>query len=300
MLRGAGHRIGIEFNRFQQHAPRPIEQTHEVEEPSSLTFAIAVPSFNQGEFIGRCVDSILSQHHQLVTIAVQDAQSSDRTAEVLAAMSDPRLATRSEPDQGQADGINRAFAETSSDLMAFLNADDFYLPGTLGHVAQFFEKHPKVDVVYGDRVIVNTSDLQIGRYTMPSHRRAVTIWGDYIPQETMFWRRSAWDAVGSQLNPALQFALDWDLKLRFVKAGLRFAALPRPLAAFRVHAQQKTQTTWETIGRRESNQLLRRFHGRLPSVLERRLRCVPFMIAHLLARRRWQRLSHSEGSRHLP
>src|SRR5581483_5017571 len=66
------------------------------------------------------------------------------------------------------------------------------------------------------------------------------IWADYVPQETMFWRRSIWDKAGGYIDESFQFALDWDLLLRFRAAGARFVRLPRFLGAFRVHATQKT------------------------------------------------------------
>ena len=57
----------------------------------------------------------------------------------------------SEPDEGQADAINRGFRNTTGEIMAWLNSDDLLLPGTLSYVARYFAEHPGVDVVYGNR-----------------------------------------------------------------------------------------------------------------------------------------------------
>ena len=67
------------------------------------------------------------------------------------------------------------------------------------------------------------------------HENDILSWADYVPQETLFWRRSIWEAVGGKLDKSFQFALDWDLLLRFRDAGARFARVPRFLGAFRVH-----------------------------------------------------------------
>ena len=65
------------------------------------------------------------------------------------------------------------------------------------------------------------------------------MWGDFVPQETMFWRRRVWDKIGP-FDESFHFALDWDFLLRAQAAGFRFLRLPRFLACFRVHNRQKT------------------------------------------------------------
>ena len=74
----------------------------------------------------------------------------------------------------------------------------------------------------------------------PPHSDKMLIWADYVPQETLFWRRRIWDKAGGKIDEAFQFALDWDMLLRFREAGAKFVRLPRFLGAFRVHACQKT------------------------------------------------------------
>jgi hypothetical protein len=126
----------------------------------------------------------------------------------------------------------------------------------------FFLAHPDVDVVYGHRININEHDQEIGRWIMPSHDDELLRWADYIPQETLFWRRRIWEKVGACVDESFQFALDWDLLLRFQDAGANFARLPRFLGAFRVHAAQKTQANMDGTGQAEMNRLRLRNHGR--------------------------------------
>ena len=102
---------------------------------------------------------------------------------------------------------------------------------------------------------------------MPPHNEEILRWVDYIPQETLFWRKSVWDKVGGQLDESFLFALDWDLLLRFQKAGAKIVRLPRFLGAFRVHAAQKT-SSWHDIGQKEVDTLRRKLHGREVSEIE--------------------------------
>jgi GT2 family glycosyltransferase len=144
--------------------------------------------------------------------------------------------------------------------MALLNSDDLIAPGALRFVAEYFAAHPEVDVVYGHRIIIDDNDREVGRWIMPRHHPATLEWIDYVPQETMFWRKRAWDLVGG-IDPSFQFALDWDLLARFQQAGCRMVRLPYFLGAFRVHAEQKTSQAIHTTGAEEMRRIRTRFHG---------------------------------------
>jgi hypothetical protein len=117
-----------------------------------------------------------------------------------------------------------------------------------------------VDVVYGHRIIIDDGDREIGRWIMPRHEEDSIEWIDYVPQETLFWRKRAWDIAGG-IDPSFQFALDWDLISRFRQAGCTIVRLPHFLGAFRVHAQQKTTQVIHTTGAEEMARIRRRFHG---------------------------------------
>ena len=178
----------------------------------------------------------------------------------------PRLvAWESASDAGQADAIKRGFAKTSGgpdDVMAWINSDDFYLPGALAYVVDYFARHPDVEVIYGHRIVVDENSQEIGRWFLPQHDPEVLRLNDFVPQETMFWRRRLWDRVGG-IDASFKFAMDWDLLLRFQAAGARMVRVPYFLACFRVHAAQKTSAQIQSIGQAEINQLRERAQGRV-------------------------------------
>ncbi len=123
--------------------------------------------------------------------------------------------------------------------MAWFNSDDLLAPRALAFVAAYFAANPDVDVVYGHRIIIDDADREVGRWIMPRHEEDSIEWIDYVPQETLFWRKRAWDLAGG-IDPSFQFALDWDLLARFQQAGCKIVRLPYFLGCFRVHSQQKT------------------------------------------------------------
>jgi glycosyltransferase involved in cell wall biosynthesis len=194
----------------------------------------------------------------------------------------PRLLQwSSEPDSGQADAIIRGFAKTSGgpdDLMAWINSDDFYLPGALGFVSDYFARHPEVDVVYGHRIVVDEASQEIGRWFLPRHDPEVLRLNDFVPQETLFWRRRIWDKVGG-LDTSFNFALDWDLLLRFQAAGAKIVRVPYFLACFRVHSAQKTSARMHDVGQKEITLLRERTQGRAfpPQDLEQNPRLLRYL-----------------------
>ncbi|MBX3750689.1 MAG: glycosyltransferase [Opitutaceae bacterium] len=234
---------------------------------------IVTPSYQQVRFLGETMRSVLSQS-TAVDYVVQDGGSTDGSADLIRELAAqhsaptegrPHLAAwTSARDQGQADAIARGFARTSGapeDVMGWINSDDYYLPGALDFVADYFARHPEVDVVYGNRIVVDEASQEIARWFLPPHDPAVLRLNDFVPQETLFWRRRVWDQVGG-IDPAFHFAIDWDLLLRLQAAGARIVRVPFFLACFRAHAAQKTSAVMHSIGQREITRLRERTHGR--------------------------------------
>ena len=199
-----------------------------------------------------------------VEYVVMDGGSTDGSAELIRAQAARLHAWSSAPDAGQADAIARGFAQTSGgpdDIMGWINSDDYYQPGALGFVADYFATHPEIDVLYGHRIVVDEESREIARWFLPAHEAAVMRLNDFVPQETLFWRRRAWDQAGG-IDPAFQFAIDWDLLLRFDAAGANIVRVPYFLGCFRAHAAQKTAAFMHSTGQDEITRLRERTHGR--------------------------------------
>ena len=254
---------------YQQYSTRrlriPERYFAEAAPEALLRFAIVTPSLNQAQFIKATIDSVLEQNYPNVAYLVQDGGSNEETIEVLKSCG-AGLQWRSEADSGQANAINRGFKRVQGDIMAYLNSDDVLLPGTLSYVARFFSENPDVDVVYGHRIYIDADGLEIGRCVLPAHDSEVFKWADYIPQETSFWRRRVWEAVGP-FDETFNFALDWDFLLRSQQAGFRFRRLPRFLACFRVHDDQKNASMM-LVGQKEMRRIRVEHLGALPGAYD--------------------------------
>jgi glycosyltransferase involved in cell wall biosynthesis len=285
--------------QWVQYEPREVvELTADVTEmplPSPAPrIAIVTPSYNYAEFLGATAMSVIMQSYPNLTYVVQDNNSTDGTAKLLAEithrdlMQEPRrLIVRGEADRGQADAINRGFAQApDADLMGYLNADDILLPGTLSFVAGAFRRYPHIDVVYGHRIFIDADSWETGRCVLPNHDRDAIRWMDYIPQETMFWRRRVWERIGP-LDESLRYAIDWDFILRAHDAGFRFKRLPRFLACFRWHDKQKTSALLK-VGADEQKRLRRRHLGYDPTGKEIGGKIKGYLRRHVLFHRAYK------------
>jgi GT2 family glycosyltransferase len=281
-------RLGV----LRQHLPVPLlaPTSYFTTDPPNPapTISIVTPSFGQGHFLERTLYSVINQKYPALEYVVQDGGSTDNTVEVLKRFEGSLAHWSSEPDDGQGDAINRGFAHTSGEIMAYLNSDDLLLPGALAYVAGYFAAHPDVDVLYGHRVIIDEHDGQIGVQVLPHHDDQELTMLDFVPQETLFWRRTAWEAAGGQIDPSLRFALDWDLLLRLRDSGAKMVRVPRFLGAFRVHEDQKT-ATWFDQCLIECEALRQRVHGRAISHDEAVARAAPYMRRHV-PHHLWHRL----------
>lgn len=288
-IAGIKNRLGVmvapRLGNLNQHAPRPVCLPRHYEQAITLSdtprVSIVTPSFMQARFISRTIESVLGQNYPNLEYFVQDGGSQDGTVEVLKGYAYRLAGWESQPDGGQSQAINLGFAHTTGEIMAWLNSDDMLLPGAIHTIVDYFNRHPEVDVVYGDRLLIDENDMEIGRWIMPGHDSEVLSWADYVPQETLFWRRRIWDKVGGQIDESFKFAMDWDLLIRFRDAGARFAHIPRFLGAFRIHEHQKTSAAINEIGHKEMDRIREKLLGRVPGHMEVRKAVIPFLLKHV-------------------
>lgn len=222
--------------------------------------SVITPSFNQGQFIRATIQSVLSQQYADLEYWVIDGGSSDETVEILRSCG-PEVRWVSEKDQGQADAINKGFARATGEIVAWLNSDDTYLPGTLEFVGDYFAGHPEVDVVYGDGYYVDREGSVLQPYHTSDFSRESFVHECYICQPTVFFRRRVLDDIGG-LDANLRIALDYEFWMRLF---LRYppVRLPRFLATSRMYSENKTLSERDRAYR-EIIQTVRKHYGYVP------------------------------------
>jgi glycosyltransferase involved in cell wall biosynthesis len=207
--------------------------------PKLPKISIIIPTFQQGRFIARTLESIVSQGYGDLEIIVMDGGSTDETAEIIARYREHIAIYISGKDDGQSDAIRRGFEQATGEVITWLNSDDTYTPGTLDAVGQFFLTHPGCRFVYGDRDMIDESDRVIARRRQPDFNMGVMLYCHMtVPQMSAFWRRDLYEEAGG-MDPAFRFCMDYDLFVRMARISPP-VRLPVVLANFRLHGESKT------------------------------------------------------------
>ena len=228
-----------------------------------MRISIVTPCFNSAATLERTLESIHSQtgDFELEHIVI-DGGSTDGTVEILQRWSD-RLSFVSEPDKGQSDALNKGFGKATGDILAWLNADDLYLPGALGTVADCFRRNPATKWLYGRCIIIDEQGKEI--------RKAVTAYKNlllrnfshgklllenFISQPATFFHKDLFDELGP-VDISLNYTMDYDLWLRFAQVA-KPMVIDDYLAAFLFNDTTKTGGAFEE-SLREANEVSRKY-----------------------------------------
>jgi glycosyltransferase involved in cell wall biosynthesis len=200
-----------------------------------IDVSVLTPTYQYGHFLPDALVSVATQTGVSVEHVVQDGGSTDDTLSLLAA-ADPPVSWRSEPDRGIGDAMNRALHRAHGRWIAWLNADEFYLPGALAALVNAAES-AGADAAYGDRAHVDEDGRLLRLVAQhPFDKQVLWGYGTYIPTCAFIVRREAlreepWD-------PSLRGIAEYPLYLKLATDGARFAYIPRALGAYRVHEGQ--------------------------------------------------------------
>ena len=203
---------------------------------------IITPSFNQGHFIERTIRSVLDQGYEELEYLIVDGGSTDETVEIIRRYEDRIAWWVSESDEGQTDAINKGLRRATGDIVAYINSDDYYLPGAFEAAIRAFREEPDARWVVGACRFVNADDSVRNVWVpeLPRQRRhwwMLNPWG--VPQPSSFWRRVVFDELGA-FRQDMHYVFDTEHGLRLAYAGILPAILERELAVRVIHDEAKS------------------------------------------------------------
>ncbi len=211
---------------------------------TSPRISVITPSYNQGRFLEACILSVVEQQYPDVEHIIIDGGSTDESLRVIDKHRAHLAYLVSEPDNGQSDAINKGFRTATGDLVTWLNADDFYLPGAFHAAAAAHDRNLRASFYFGDGWRVDEAGKLLSRFFPDGmvlfNRNALILGLNYILQPATFINRAYLEQTGL-LNPSLKYGMDTDLWIRLANL-----APPHPitacLAASREYASTKTST----------------------------------------------------------
>ncbi|TWU63383.1 Chondroitin synthase [Crateriforma conspicua] len=221
--------------------------------------SIVTPSFNQAEFLEQTIRSVLSQAGRGSRFDLQyfviDGGSTDHTVDVIGRYESELAGWCSEPDRGQTHAINKGFQRCDGDLLAYINSDDYYLPGAFEAVVDAWEADPQRDFIFGTCHHVDEAGelIRPQTATITSFAEMLDLWQHWLRyfdnrnfvQPEVFWTRRLSRQLGG-FDESRHYAMDFDYWLRGFDAGMRIHQIDQPLSAFRIHGAQKTSQIDQT------------------------------------------------------
>jgi glycosyltransferase involved in cell wall biosynthesis len=218
-----------------------------------LKLSVVTPTLEQGRFLERAILSVLDQRYGNLEYLIVDGGSSDETLEVIRRYEDRIDWWVSEPDEGQTDAINKGLERASGDVIAYLNSDDYYLPGAFEKAIAALEESG-AGWVAGAAINVDEHDRpgpgDEDAVWVPLPPRAcegrpggrqwwlTSPW--LVPQPSSFWRREMFDRYGP-FRRDMHYGFDAEFMLRLALAGELPLLLPETRLSARVfHAAAKS------------------------------------------------------------
>jgi glycosyltransferase involved in cell wall biosynthesis len=202
-----------------------------------MMISIITPSFNMKDYLPLAAQSIADQSYQDYEHIIMDGNSTDGTAQWLETKPFTKMKSISEPDNGMYEAINKGLKRAKGDILSYLNCDEQYLPGTLEYVSNYFDTHPKVDIIFGDALLIKPDGSLIA-YRKGYQPRWPFILSShlYVLSCTMFFRRNIMEK-GFLFDTRYKAVGDADFVVRLLQNQFKAKHLKRFFSTFTMTGQ---------------------------------------------------------------
>jgi lipopolysaccharide transport system ATP-binding protein len=226
---------------------------------SRSLISVIIPTYNSARFLRQAVDSVLAQDYRPIEVIVVDDGSNDGSEDALAPYGKEVRYLR-QTNQGPAAARNLGIKNAIGEWLAFLDADDQWLPGKLSIQAQVLSNHPNVGLVHTDSLFLDDAtgrlwheDRTRERYSGKCYEEL--FWRNAITTSSVLLRRACLEKVGvfdsgpktQRANGAISFfAEDYDLWMRLARDyELQYVA--KQLVTYRFHGSNNSRQTIRMI-----------------------------------------------------
>lgn len=189
--------------------------------------SIITVTFNSVKTLERTIKSVIEQQYHNLEYIIVDGGSKDGTLNIIDRYKDYIANWVSEPDKGISDAFNKGIAMATGDIIGIINSDDGLLPGALDAIANAYEED--VDVYRGNMQYWN--EEKNTRYTEQPSMHFRYDGRNRIDHSSTFVSKAAYEKYGI-FDVECHYVMDYDLLMRFEKAGAKFKHVDETLAFF--------------------------------------------------------------------
>jgi len=202
---------------------------HKKSEPDLPLVSIITVVYNGAKHIEQTINSVLNRSYKNIEYIIVDGGSTDNTIEIIKHYEDKIDYWQSEKDNGIYFAMNKGISLAKGELIGILNADDYYLSGTITKVVETHKKN-HADIYHGDIQYIAESGELLSPAT-PDISKMNEMPAIFHP--TCFVRKSVYDKVG-MFDTQYKISADYDFLLRCLKQNFSFQYIPDVLTCFRL------------------------------------------------------------------
>ena len=181
-----------------------------------MKISLITVCYNSEKTIEKTIQSVINQNYENIEYIVIDGLSTDNTLEIIKKYSSYVSVLISEPDEGLYHAINKGIDISTGEIIGILNSDDvFFNNQILDKISIFFQKSPKIDLIFGDVILINNNNTTI-RYYSSNYWKNIKFFFGFMPAHPTFYcKRNLFFKYG-KYNTNYKIAADFELLFRFM------------------------------------------------------------------------------------
>jgi glycosyltransferase involved in cell wall biosynthesis len=206
--------------------------------------SVIIPTYNQGEYLGDAVLSVLAQSFHDIELVVVDDGSTDNTRKIAQGFTDRRILYLYQENQGLSAARNTGIKNSTGRYLTFLDSDDLYHPEKISLLFTEMESNPELGFIAGQAVPIDQNGRRIGRLfdkPIPQDIRHLLLGNPLHVGSVML--RCSWQERVGLFDESLRSYEDWDMWLRLARAGCQMGWLDQPVSFYRFHPDQMVRNS---------------------------------------------------------
>lgn len=206
------------------------------------TVSVIIPAYNQGHYLGECVQSVLNQTYPDFEIIIVNDGSTDNTHQVAKSFTDPRIKYIYQENRGLSGARNTGIRNSIGTYITYLDSDDLFLPHKLELLTDKLIQNPELGFVAGQAILINEQGDELGQKfnnPPPDNPSDLLLHNPFHVGSVLLDRE--WQEKVGFFDESLRSYEDWDMWLRLAKAGCKMGWVAEPVSLYRFHSDQMTR-----------------------------------------------------------